>query len=310
MHIAELSVTHKVIINLMLIGVGYLIKRLGLVEREDGRILNRIVLYITLPAMNLRVISDTDLSWELFILPIVFLFAGLIMSQFAKVPARLLHLNKADTGTFVVSLCGVMASLAYPFVEAGYGDEGTSIVALSDLGNAIAIFAVAYYLSFKYSSNGVFSARQILKKVVTFFPLHAFLIAVFFNLGNVKLGGLPGGLIDTLAALNSPLLLLSLGIYLDLDISVHESRILLTHVTYKYTMGILIALFCIYVLPFEGTTRAVLFQLPLMPTSLSTLLYSVEQNLNPRLAAMLVSLTMVISLVITTVTILGFHSAF
>jgi predicted permease len=140
--------------------------------------------------------------------------------------------------------------------------------------------------------------------------LHAFLIAVIFNLCRVKLGGVPGGLIDALAALNSPLMLLSLGIYLDLDISFHESRILFAHVLYKYTMGILIALFCIFMLPFEGSTRAVLFLLPLMPTSLSTLLYSVEQNLNPRLAAMLISLTMVISLVITTVTILGFRNVF
>ncbi len=310
MVIAETTVTQKVMVNLLLIGVGYLIKRLGLVAQKDGRILNRIVLYITLPAMNLRVISGTNLSWQLFILPIVFLIAGLVMSQLAKAPARILKLTKADTGTFVVSLCGVMASLAYPFIEAAYGDEGVSIVAISDLGNAIAIFAVAYYLSFRYTSNVEFSARQIIKKVATFFPLHAFLIAVIFNLTQVKLGGLSGGLIDTLAALNSPLLLLSLGIYLDLDISFHESKILFTHVVYKYAMGILIALFCIFVLPFEGTTRAVLFLLPLMPTSLSTLLYSVEQNLNPRLAAMLISLTMVVSLVITTVTILGFRNTF
>jgi predicted permease len=107
-----------------------------------------------------------------------------------------------------------------------------------------------------------------------------------------------------------PLLLLSLGLYLDLDISFRESTILLTHLVYKYAMGILIALFCIYVLPFRGTTRAVPFLLPMMPTSLSTLLYSVEQNLNSRLAAMLISLTMLVSLVINTVTILGFRNAF
>ena len=183
MLIAESTVTQKVIVNLLLIAVGYLIKRLGLVAREDGRILNRIVLYITLPAMNLRVISGTDLSWQLFILPIVFLTAGLMMSQLGKIPARILNLTKADTGTFVVSLCGVMASLAYPFIEAAYGDAGISIVAISDLGNAIAIFAVAYYLSFRYTSNGEFSVRQILKKVATFYPLHAFLIAIIFNLG-------------------------------------------------------------------------------------------------------------------------------
>jgi len=72
----------------------------------------------------------------------------------------------------------------------------------------------------------------------------------------------------------------------------------------------LVAVFTLFVLPLSGSMRAMAFLLPLMPTSLSTLLYSVEQNLNPRLAAMLVSLTMVVSLVITAVTVLGFRHAF
>ncbi len=69
------------------------------------------------------------------------------------------------------------------------------------------------------------------------------------------------------------------------------------------------AVFTLFVTPLSGSVRAMAFLLPLMPTSLSTLLYSAEQNLNPRLAAMLVSLTMVVSLVITTVTVLGFRHA-
>ena len=250
MQIADTIVTQKVIINLLLIGVGYLIKRSGLVSRDEGRVLNRIVLYLTLPAMNLRVISSTKLSWQLFILPIIFLISGVFISQMAKGPARSLNLSRADTGTFVVSLCGVMASLAYPFIEAGYGNAGISVVAISDLGNAIAIFAVAYYLSYKYTANGVFSGRDILKKVAGFFPLHAFLIAVIFNLFDIQLTGLSEGLINTLAAMNSPLLLLALGIYLEFDISFQERKILLTHVIYKYITGLIIALVCITVLPF------------------------------------------------------------
>lgn len=49
---------------------------------------------------------------------------------------------------------------------------------------------------------------------------------------------------------------------------------------------------------------------PMMPTALSSLLYSVEQGLNPRLAAMLISASMLISLVILTVSLLGFGAAF
>jgi len=304
------SVTQRVVVNLLFIGLGYFIKKVGLVAREDGRILNRLVLYLTLPAMNLKVISGTPLSWELLLLPVIFFAAGALSSQLGRVSGHALALSRQDMGTFVVSMCGVMGSLAYPFAEAAFGVEGVRTVAISDLGNAIAIFALAYYLSFRYARDGAFDGRQVLKKVVTFFPLHAFLLAVALNLGGVSLGGLPGGVIDALSAMNSPLMLLSLGIYLEIDVSRQERRILAVQLLTKYGVGIAIAVFALLVLPFEGPTRAVVFLLLLMPTSLSTLLYSVEQDLNPRLAAMLVSVTMVLSLVITTVTVLGFRDVF
>jgi predicted permease len=281
-----------------------------LISRDEGKILNRIVLYVTLPAMNLRVISETELSWGLVALPVVMLLAGLLMSRVGHWRGTVTGLPRRDLGTFVVSFCGVMASVAYPFAEAGFGAEGVSTVAISDLGNAIAIFVLAYALSFQYSENNNFSRQQILKKVATFFPLHAFLIAVILNLVSVDVGGLPGGLIDALASMNSPLMLLGLGIYLEIDVSHAERRVLLTQLFWKYGIGAAVAVFMLLALPFTGATRAVAFLLPLMPTSLSTLLYSVEQELNPRLAAMLISLTMIVSLVITTVVTLGFREAF
>lgn len=308
--LATSTVTNKVIVNLLLIGLGYLIKRVGLVSRDEGKVLNRIVLYVTLPAMNLRVISETELSWELLALPIVMFLAGLLMSRVGHWRGATAHLSRQDLGTFVVSFCGVMASLAYPFAEAGFGSEGVSTVAISDLGNAIAIFALAYSLSFRYSDSNDFNRRQILRKVATFFPLHAFLLAVVLNLVCVDICGLPGGMIDALAGMNSPLMLLGLGIYLEINVSRSERKVILTQMIWKYGVGALVAAFILLALPFRGPTRAVAFLLPLMPTSLSTLLYSVEQDLSPRLAAQLISLTMIVSLVITTVVTLGFREAF
>ena len=307
---SDADVTNRIIVNLLLIAVGYLIKRVGLVSRDDGRILNRIVLYVTLPAVNLRVISATELSWELLMLPVLMFVAGLTMSRVAYRRGKALDLSRRDMGTFVISFCGVMGSMAYPFAEAAFGAEGVRTVAISDLGNAIVIFGVAYSLSFHYSENADFSAWQIVKKVVTFFPLLAFLVAVGLNLARVDVCGVPGRLIDELAVVNSPLMLLSLGIYLDLDVSRSEFKVLGTQLLWKYGLGALVSVFTLIALPFTGATRAVTFLLPLMPTSLSTLLYSVEQELNPRFAAMLISLTMVVSLVITMVVTLGFRNAF
>jgi hypothetical protein len=308
--LAPSAVTNRVVINLLLIAIGYLIKKVGLLEREHGRVLNRLVLYVTLPALNLQVISRAPLSWRLMILPVLSLVSGVVMSQVGRGVARAMALSRRDTGTLVVSLCGVMGALAYPFVEAAYGEVGVRAAAISDLGNAIAIFAVAYYLSYKYADGGAFEPRAILKKVLLFFPLHAFVAALLFNLACVDICGLPGGLIDALASMNSPLMLLSLGVYLELNVSREERKLLFTQLWVKYAAGFAIALFSVLVLPFRGETRGTLFLLPLMPTSLSTLLYSVEQGLNARLAAMLISLTMVISVIITTVTILGFRQFF
>ncbi|HOU14676.1 MAG TPA: AEC family transporter [Anaerolineae bacterium] len=304
------TITNKVLVNLLLIAVGYLIKKLGVVSRDDGRILNRLVLYLTLPMMNLKAVMNTPLSWHLLLLPLTLLFVGVVMCLFSRYPARWLHLPQRDTGTFMVASCGFMGSLLYPFIEAVYGDPGIQATAICDLGNAIAIFGVGYYISFRYATNGHFKTMDAVKKVLLFFPMHAFVVGLLLNIGNIPLRGLPADLVNALAAVNSPLMLLGLGIYLELDISRQERKVVAVNMVYRYIVGALIALLVLWLLPYRGPLRAVMFLFPLMPCALSSLLYSVEQGLNPRLAAMLISASMLISLVVLTVALLGFSTAF
>lgn len=304
------TITNRVLVNLLLIAVGYLIKKLGVVSRDDGRILNRLVLYLTLPMMNLKAVMNTTLSWHLLLLPLFLLVAGTAVSLVSVFPARWLDLSRRDTGTFVVALCGFMGSLLYPFMEAVYGDLGVQAMAICDLGNAITIFGVGYYISFLYSTDGQFKAMAAVKKVLLFFPMHAFALGFLLNVVGATLRGLPADLVNALAGINSPLMLLGLGIYLELDVSRQERKIVAVNLTYKYIVGALLAGLVLWLLPYRGPLRAVMFLFPLMPTSLSSLLYSVEQGLNPRLAAMLISASMVISLVILTVALLGFGTVF
>ncbi len=299
------TVTRKIIVNLIIIALGYAIKEIGVLARDERRVLSKLVLYITLPATSLRVISGADLTWQLLVLPGVIFVCALLMCLTGFLPARALKLTRGEHGTFVVSLCGFMASLGYPFVEVAYGDAGMRALAVGDLGNALAIFGVAYYIAYRYSANGHFSTLDIAKKLATFVPLQAFILGLLLNVGNISLRGLPADLVMTLSAANSPLMLLMLGSYLDLDISLQESKVLVVNIIYKYAAGLAIAWLCIQILPFRGVLRTVTFLLPLMPTSLSTLIYSVEQGLSAKLAAMLISLSMLISLTIMSFTLIG-----
>jgi predicted permease len=203
-----------------------------------------------------------------------------------------------------------MASLAYPFADAAYGLPGVQALALCDLGNALAIFGVAYYLSFRFSRQSEMSYAEILKRLLSFVPLQATWIGLVFNLTGMRLGAVPATLIETLASANSPLMLISLGLYLDFALLRQESKALLVHTLFKYGAGAAIALSLTLALPYRGPQRAIAFLIPLLPAPVSSLVYSVEQSLNPSLAATLISLDILISLAITTVTILAFRTAF
>ena len=306
----DATVTAKVVTNLLIIALGYLIKRAGLLASSDGRVLNRLIFHLTLPAVLLSAVARAELSWTLMLLPLFFLVTWVLTSLIGTWPGKALRLPRQDMGTFVVSLCGVMGSLAYPFIEAAYGSEGIGALAIFEMGNALAIVVFAYYFSHRYSARGTFSGLGIAKRVVTSLPFLAVCVGLLLNASQIRLGGLPGDLVAALASINSPLMLLSLGVYLEVNLSRSEGRVLLVHAIYKYGVGLLVGLFCFFALPYRGALRAVAFLLPLMPTSMSTLVYSAEQDLNPRLAAMLISLSMFISLTITTVALIGFRSLF
>jgi predicted permease len=304
------DLTIQVVVNLLLVALGYLIVRLGLLSRHDGRVLNRLVLYVTLPATSLRAMAGATLEPRILALPVLLFLLSMAMWLLGTLPARALRLTRADYGTFVVSLSGFMASLAYPFAETAFGIEGVRALAISDLGNALAILGVAYYLSFRYAEQGRFRPAEVFRKMIAFPPLHAFWIALLLQAVRLQPAGVLGALLEALARVNSPLMLLSLGMYIELDLARDEARTLAVHTAFKYGLGALLALALALALPYRGPERAIAFLVPLMPPPLSTLLYSVEQGLNARLAAKFVSLGIIVSLVLATIAVLGFRSAF
>jgi predicted permease len=138
------DITIRVVVNLLLVALGYTLKRLDIISRQDGRVLNRLVLYVTLPATSLHAIAGADITWQLLLLPLVFFVVPIGLCLAGTLPARSLDLSRPAQGTFLVSLCGFMASLAYPFADAAYGMPGVQALAVCDLGNALAIFGVGY----------------------------------------------------------------------------------------------------------------------------------------------------------------------
>ena len=70
--------TGKFVIIVLLIALGYLLKRIKLLKEDDSQVLATIVLNVTLPALVIVNLNKADLDISLSILPIMMIIYGII----------------------------------------------------------------------------------------------------------------------------------------------------------------------------------------------------------------------------------------
>lgn len=127
------AVISRVAATTSYVALGYLLQRVGAVKRDDGRVMLRFVVQVTLPALLLHTLTH---SGPLFGpgTPLVFLIA-ILASAIVAGGSYLLYRRRPsyERGLLVGCATGVnLGTFAYPFLEAVWGPEGLRLAALYD----------------------------------------------------------------------------------------------------------------------------------------------------------------------------------
>ncbi|WP_262370064.1 AEC family transporter [Dictyoglomus thermophilum] len=179
--------TESILINILVIIIGYIAKKIKLFPESTGTVLSRFVIYITLPATILKVFISSALKADLFILPLVSFLFGLIIFLLGLYFLRGLDLDDRLKWTLLIGICGYNVGLfSYPFIKGLYGDEGLLYMAMFDIGNSFIVFGLAYAISLIAMEEGKIDFRKVLKKVILFFPLDIYFAALLLNLFHVR----------------------------------------------------------------------------------------------------------------------------
>jgi len=64
------SIINTLIPVLLIIPLGFFLKKLGLFKKEDTNLLNKIIIYLLLPAIIFNAFSQLELKKELLLLPL------------------------------------------------------------------------------------------------------------------------------------------------------------------------------------------------------------------------------------------------
>jgi predicted permease len=290
------------LLSILIVAIGYLVKKLKILEESDGDTIAKIIFNITLPAVILKFTTVIKFDLSLALLPLISIVFGFIMAFIAILVFR--NHPSHIKGAMIMTTVGFnVANFFFPLVEGIWGQTGMQYIVLVDAGNAFTIFILCYILATVYSPKNKeeiskIDFKFILKRLVRSVPLLSYIIALAINFTGLLIPSFISDLIDIIARANTALALLLLGIFLHFRFKKSEWMSIIKVLILRYSIGLFAGISLFFLLPsniFSPLFRIIIGLSLILPVGLAVIPFSVENGYDQRVVTMAVNLTIIIS---------------
>ena len=291
----------KFLYIIVIIALGYLLKRFNILQEKDGQVISKIIFKITLPALVIVTFDSVKIEISLILIPIIVLIYGVVTTCLGLWVFK--NEERELKGSFMIMSSGYNVGLfAFPLVYAIWGMSGLTYFSMFDVGTSFLVFGIAYILGSYFSEEGLrLRPVEIGKKLSKSIPLMTYVIASILNFSHLKLPDMIINVASTISAANMPLSLLLLGLYLNFKFEKKFIKPILKFLTFRYGLGLLVGFTLFFLLPNDDMFRYTILIGLVLPLAASSITYSVEFKYSmesTRLIATISNITIVISIVI------------
>ncbi|MCB9230788.1 MAG: AEC family transporter [Bacteroidia bacterium] len=285
----------NIIFILVLLAIGFALKHLRAFPEAAAQVLTSFVIYVSLPAVILVQIPKIELSTDLlipFLMPwaMILVSATLVWSL-----ARIFRWSKSITGALMLLVpLGNTSFFGFPMVNAFFGEAGIPYALLYDqLGTFLALATYGTVVVAVYAGQEQAKVKDILRKIATFPPLLALLLA--FALRGWVVPQAVTFMLEGLAATLIPLVIIAVGMKMEFRLEREHFSPLAVGLGLKLVLAPLLALLIIRFLGAEGLAAQVSVFEAGMPSQVSAWALTMSVGLAPRLGAMMVGLGILLS---------------
>ncbi len=282
-----------------LVGVGFLLRQIGVIRAGEGTVLTRLIMNATLPAVIFLSVAKAEVApSRLVVLLLCGITVPLIQRAIAGFVVSRFHIERSIAGVIVIStMAAQVGFFLFPFFQLVYGSEGLGRLAAYDVGNSLVASSYCFYLALSYGSKPPIGWRASLKRILALPILWAGLLGLFFGISRIQLPDLLNRLLETLGTANTPLAMLALGTFLQLRYPNWKPMALT--VALRMGMGLLIGLAIVSLVPLDAMERAAVGVGAAMPVGMVVLVYAVAEGMDAEFAAGVISLSILVGLVVT-----------
>lgn len=281
-------------IILLFIGLtaGIILQRFKSVPADSYKILNGIIINISLPALALlyvpQISIDSKIIYPLASMWIVFGFAVVFFVLLAKI----FRWDKSTTGALIMTagLCN-SSFVGFPVLLAMFGEEGLKVGVIIDQAGSFTVLATAGVIVSSIFSSSGFSISKIAKDIVVYPPFIAFAAGVVLKVSGFQHTELTRTILEKLGGLIVILALVSVGFQLKISIKEVHFREMFVGLLFKLLLAPAVIFVLYYLIAGErGLSTDVSLIESAMPPMVMGSVMAVSYNLNPRLANLMVGI--------------------
>ena len=198
---------------ILIIILGYLLKRIGILTFEDRKPLSKIITHITLPCAIICGAGNLKLDWQMALIVLLGLSFALLMLFTSYLLTR--RCSKEDQVFYLLS-CGAfnVSSFTIPFIQTQIAPAYLIIAFAFDAGNALMATNGAYITTCAltgYKRNQGSFFRRLFSSI----PFDVYLIILFFSLFHLSVPSVVTDLVSIAARANPFLCMFVIGVMLE-----------------------------------------------------------------------------------------------
>ena len=276
--------------------VGYVLRKIDFFKEGDFQVLSKIVLKITLPASIVYSFSGKEIEPALLALCLISLGGGMTYMGLAYLMNR--KAGKEQQAFEVLNTAGYnIGNFTLPFVQSFLGPTGVIATSLFDVGNAPVCLGGAYSVASIVKGEGKFSIKKIAKALSKSVAFDCYIIMVILCLLHIPIPQVVADFAEIIANGNAFLAMLMIGVGFKLTGDRKQlgtiARILVT----RYSVAIVIALGCYFLLPIPLEMRQALVILSFSPIASAAPAFTGDLKEDVGLSSALNSISIVCSIV-------------
>ena len=280
----------------IMIGLGYFLKRIDFLSEKDIDPFNKIVMYILMPCMIFHAIYAADLSQipKLSILPFIILASSFVTGIVSYFILKQLKFYDVTLWSVLVTvMIANTAFMGYPVTLGIYGNAGFLRAIFCDMATLCTFLLLSFVLILRFGGT----VKTAVRKIALFPPLWAVVLGLGFNILGIPIGPVVDNTVNYLGQGAIPLIMIALGLSINFEaLSRSRSMIVFTSIM-KLALFPFVAFLIASWLGLVNLEHSVSIVEAAMPSGMMSLLLAITYKLDYELTSDCILINTVISLI-------------